>query len=656
MSPQVPTSNPAPHPTGTEATSGGCVGFRAGHLAWRAQFSHRDGFVETREKTRLESEQREPVFPKMRIANEGAFLTPQGNYLHTVYVDLSGEVEAERLCLVKATEAVYDLATASTIRLSRPGVFRGKGEVLIQDEQEGRARTSQDETVEVPNEEPGLLGERVSALNAALKLSRTKMSVSGSKHHTESKTSSQAVTFGADWLIYCVSMRPSNDEEEAWRKAFPGSYTSFTTIYRPTQFAQGLGLGVCEDIGVRGKANPQRGTFGGFGTVEEQRRAQIVMHGPVLYVDTPYHCIEEAVQGWEKLSAMIFLKSRERDYAAQKEYRFALLSIGPEVGDVFDLPMSGMLKDCLSPVKYPEGKPEETAAAVSKDKSSKSEERPTGRTYTYKRRRTQSRRSSWNQEQPDSEGSEEVIEETVTSPEEVPKPFPSDEQRLPDVIMFHQVGTKFRFVHKAYRDEETQHWRVETLRQNPLLAEGTPIGTPPTGLTIPHELRYDTLDEHPIDPRYVLELCLNPSEPKPPMPVKGLTRCTPTELAHVLGCGQSLRMAVDLLNGTERARAAASAWFAQRFILDLVTRFGPIVHSVCIIRDSLAVVQLTRAPLARAVAWVVLSGTGTYLLNIDDGKVEEKVFPGGSSRAGRLGPEIYVDLLARYGWPRKRED
>ena len=115
-------------------------------------------------------------------------------------------------------------------------------------------------------------------------------------------------------------------------------------------------------------------------------------------------------------------------------------------------------------------------------------------------------------------------------------------------------------------------------------------------------------------------------------------------------------MAVELLDGVERARAAASAWFAQRFILDLVTRFGPIVHSVCVVRDSLAVVQLTPAPLTRALAWVALSGTGTYLLNIDDGKVEEKVFPGGLSRAGALGPAVYVELLARYGWPRKRED
>ena len=72
-----------------------------------------------------------------------------------MYVDLSGKVERSGLCLVKATEPQYELATASTIRLSRPGVFRDKGEVLIQDEQEGRARTASAETIEVSGEARG---------------------------------------------------------------------------------------------------------------------------------------------------------------------------------------------------------------------------------------------------------------------------------------------------------------------------------------------------------------------------------------------------------------------------------------------------------------------------------------------------------------------
>lgn len=81
------------------------------------------------------------------------------------------------------------------------------------------------------------------------------------------------------------------------------------------------------------------GTFAGFKTVEERRKGQIVLHGPMLYVDNPYQYIEQAQPGWEKLSAMVFLKSRDREYSAQKEYRFAMLSISPDLGDTFDLPL-----------------------------------------------------------------------------------------------------------------------------------------------------------------------------------------------------------------------------------------------------------------------------------------------------------------------------
>ena len=596
------------------------------------------------------------MFPKARIVGEGSSLTPQGNNVQTTYVDLSGKVEAERLCLVKATEPQHDLGTASTMRLSRPAVFQDTGEVLIQDEQEGRARTLISESVDVASKEAELLGQRVSALNAAMQLGRIKMSVSGSQWKNQTNTSTSAVTFGGDWLIYCTSMRPRKEEEEAWRRTLPAAYTSFTPIYRPTQFAQGLGLGVCEHIGVHGKPQPVRGMFHGFRTVEERRRTQMVLHGPMLYVDSPYRCIEEAETGWEKLFAMIFLKSRERDYAAQKEYRFIMLSIRPEVGDVFDLPVSGLLKDCLSPATYPEGEPEATAAAISKNESPVSEPRPTGSTYTYRRRITRRERSGWNREEPGSDQSKEkVVEETVTSPEEVPEPFPSGEERQPDVIVVQQVGTRFQFIHKAYRDEETKHWRLKTLPGNPVVADGPASGDRPAGLVVPPGLRYETSDEHPVDPRFVLDLCLNPSVPKPPIPYGDLSRCSPTDIAHVLACGESLWMAVDLLDGVEQTQAAASAWYAQRFILDLVPRFGPIVQTVCIIRDSVAVVELTRARLTGAVAWAALSGAGTYLLHIDDGKTEEQVFPGSFSRAGRLGPGTYVELLERYGWTRTRE-
>ena len=582
--------------------------------------------------------------------------TPQGDMVWATYVDLSGNIDANGLCLVKATKPEHDLGTAATIRLSRPGVFRDTGEVLIQDDQEGRAHISSSERVAVENGDTELSAEREAALNAAMQLGRTKMSVNSRTSQWKSSSSTANVSFGKDWLIYCTSMKPSEEEEEAWRKSLPEGYTSVTTIYRPTQFAQVLGLGVSEHIGIRGKPEPISGRFAGFQTVEEKRRCQMVLHGPMLYVDNPYGWINEAEIGWERICAMCFLKSRERDQIAQKEYRFILLSIGDEVGDVFDLPISGMMKDCLLPVRYPEGKPQETTALVQKDEGPGGKERITSKTYTYRRRTTQSERSGWSQEKEGKEQSKEVtIEETVTSPEEVPKPFPSDEKQQPDVIMIHQMGGRVRFVHEAYRDEVTTHWRVETLARNPDIAEGPEIGARPSELTIPPELRYKARDVHPVDPRFVLEMCLNPSEPKPPIPYRGLARCNQKEIEHVLACGESLRMAVDLLDGVKQAQAAASAWYAQRFILDLVTWCGPIVRSVCIMRDGVAVVELMRAPLTGAVAEAAFGGAGTYLLHIDDGTVEENVFPGEISRTGQLSPTTFVDLLERYGWTAKRK-
>ena len=68
----------------------------------------------------MEDERTESLFPKMRIATEGAFLTPQGNYVQTMYVDLSGQVEKDGMRLVKATggpiwprDSIHDSLVAS---------------------------------------------------------------------------------------------------------------------------------------------------------------------------------------------------------------------------------------------------------------------------------------------------------------------------------------------------------------------------------------------------------------------------------------------------------------------------------------------------------------------------------------------------------------
>ena len=313
------------------------------------------------------------MFPNALMVGEGAFITPQNTVVSTVYVHLSGKLQGNTACLVKASEPQYDLATAPTIRLSRPEVFQQTGEVLIRDEQEGRVLTSKNETFETSSESSDIHQRRLKALNVGMQLSEIKTSINSKEKSKRTRGSHSTVTFGKDWLIYCTSICPSEDEEDVWRRSFPENYSTFPRIYRPTQFAQGLGLSVSEHIGANGKPEPMKATFAGFKTVEVQRRTQMIVHGPVLYVDNPYRCISEAEIGWEKICSMIFVKSLE--YAAQKEYRFAVLSIKEEMGEVFDLPVSGMMRDCLLPTTFPRTEMETSPAVVSDDTSQAGEKR-----------------------------------------------------------------------------------------------------------------------------------------------------------------------------------------------------------------------------------------------------------------------------------------
>lgn len=596
----------------------------------------------------MANQEKPSAFPDARLLSEGFFATPQGSLVHTTYVDLSGTLALDGIYLVKATEPRFELSTADSIRLSRPGKFRSTGEVLVRDDQEGLARRETREAVQTAKKESARAERRVRALNSALRLGDTKIAVNKTYKAERTNTQAEWMTFGEDWLIYCTSISPAPDEEEVWRQTFPASYTSVSRIYRPTQFAQALGSGVCEHIGTTGKPVPLRGTFYGFRTVETHRTAQLVVHGPVLYVDDPYRCISNTDAGWARLCSMIFVKSLA--YAAQKEYRFAILSIPPEVGEVFDLPVSGMLRDSLEPVKFSVS-PSSAAVRVSPDESAVGAEQ-NHRGYTYRRSRV--RRESTNAGSGDPGGSrtkEEIVEETVTSPDEVPDPFPSDER--PDVIMVHQIAGQLRFVHHAYRDQETEHWRIETQDATPAIIEECSSQRIAETLEIPPELRLAAREEPPVYPGYVLDLCLSPSVPRPPRRYEGLERCSWFEIEHTVGCGQALGSAVEQVPDALREAAAASAWYAYLFIQDLVRLFGPVVKTVCVIREGVAVVQLERATFSGAAAWVTFSGAGAYTLHIHNGNVEAITYSGQTQRAGPIHEGTYVKALQGHGWALK---
>ena len=75
-----------------------------------------------------------------------------------------------------------------------------------------------------------------------------------------------------------------------------------------------------------------------------------------------------------------------------------------------------------------------------RDEREPGKQRETYRDYTYQRRRVRRESGNWKDGEPGSgRAREDIVEETVTSPEEVPDPFP-EEAKQPDIIVFERVG------------------------------------------------------------------------------------------------------------------------------------------------------------------------------------------------------------------------
>ena len=442
------------------------------------------------------------------------------------YVDLSGALPLGGFSLAKASEPRFDLRTTGTVRLSRPAVFRTTGEVLVRDDQEGEARTATRETVEETGEQANL-DRRTRVLSAAMRLGHTKMSVTTKSKTKRTNTATANVTFGKDWLIYCTSIWPEPDEKEALYRTFPDDYTSVAQIYRPTQFAPRAGFRNMRAY----RRNREART--------DARNLPRVQDGRGRTHSTDYSTWPRPLRGrplsvhrgsGERVGADMFHDLREVfGIRGAKGYRFATMSIRSEVGAVVDLPVSGMMRDCLEPVNTPLVTADQQVK-ITADETETQEKLETFRGYTYRRRVEKRQTGNWGGDE-ETEGRErkKIVEETVTSPDEVPDPFPS-EVKEPDVIIFHQVGSRYRFVHHGNWNEETERWRFETLRENPAIVKNPHLGRLPDELDVPEDVRFDSLVEHPLHPEFVLDFCLNPSIPKPPLEYSPLKRFSPSEV------------------------------------------------------------------------------------------------------------------------------
>ena len=247
------------------------------------------------------------LFPDANIVSEGFFFGPNGGVVNTIYMDLSGAFDYGMKTLAKYGKPEHHLSSHNTIRLSRARLFRDIDDGLIGDTREG--------VVELSGE-TGDAGK---------------------------------IYFGDDTLVYCVSVWPEDNEIGTLKDSFPDEYTSVSRIFRPRQFAQAIGLGLCEQVGAHGQRQPFNDKFDGFGRRKYVRKSMMVIHGPVLYSDHKARFVLEAETPLHRLSASLLVKPVS--HKVQKEYRYVAAEMPKEIGDTFDLPISGMMLDCLKPIR-----------------------------------------------------------------------------------------------------------------------------------------------------------------------------------------------------------------------------------------------------------------------------------------------------------------
>ena len=185
-------------------------------------------------------------------------------------------------------------------------------------------------------------------MNEAHELSNSSIRSVQTVTTSSSNTKSKNLAYGKEWWIFCTSMAPDNEDREAWRATLPEEYDYVSEIGQPAKFAEALARMVTEQIGPEGGDGWLKQTTDGAEAERTKHRSQWVIHGPVVYTDHVYESLVDNGDGIKWLAASIFTKSSK--YAAQREYRFAVLCEGADEETVL-LRISGMMRDALKRIE-----------------------------------------------------------------------------------------------------------------------------------------------------------------------------------------------------------------------------------------------------------------------------------------------------------------
>ena len=286
-------------------------------------------------------------FPPL-IITEGNHVDHFGNLIAVTYIDLRHpSARGPTPLIIKGCRPEHAIENGSDLKISTPRKFRHQGENLILDPGEGYFQES--ETVQEAIDDPDVMErarDRNQALNRAAELVGFDWKTQTiSTHQTVTRT--RSFEYGTKGWLFCAAMAPSTSAEwQEWWDALEEGYCHASPIYRPPEFARALGSMVAEQLGPQGPVFPTTSTLKGWPPFRTEHPAQMIFHGPVVYVDDVDDWLHSAVSEQEYFLRAVFTKNRS--HQAQREYRFVVWAEEPPMNDTHLLRASPALLGAMS--------------------------------------------------------------------------------------------------------------------------------------------------------------------------------------------------------------------------------------------------------------------------------------------------------------------
>lgn len=590
--------------------------------------------------------------------NEGFVLDDHNTLIHTVYIDLRREEDRLRFpALVKGCKREHALEDRNHVLISQPGRFRKYGEKLIKDVQEGFAK---EKHVTLTEESSAELKRRkmVDDLNAARELVGSRIHMVHKETGSGRNTSSNSIEHGEGWWIFCASIEPSKEDWETWRATLPEEYDHVSVIGQPAKFAQALARMVAEQVGPQGKDGSLRDTTESAEGPQTKHKIQCVIHGPVVYTDQVYESLARNLDGRERLAAQIFTKSTR--YAAQREYRFAVLN-GGDAEETVLLSISGMMRDALTRTERGLIRTSPSQSDTAEDNQLQSASTNDGQLNLIDGRKTITERVTERQESRtetrtkdgqllSSEGKQqERVKERIETQE-----FRQDDDERHTILSLidNDVPTakqNAQDLSNEAQDEDNKPTEEEAVRDLALAEREWSDDSQQDHLRIPVVHRgsgrvYKSLEEAFSDPAF-------PTSPT----VKSWQEiaCTVEEITQAYAAVDSLDWKIRYVSEEHRQDVASAAWYAMQCIRNIYARLGNVVDSVWIERDRFVVIHLKNSEGLGATGRIVIapSGAYAYCLKLSD---RESSGHGGIEWHPMFFPiGDQVETFESYGWPPK---